>query len=69
MTLAKAFKLCREGTRVRPARWASVNPSCWVEYRKHGEEGWFVECGEMQEMAHALRLGHEDDFFGPWELA
>lgn len=63
MTIIEAISLCMSGHKVRPLTWRTLNPDHWIEYRQH----IFVECGTMEEIPHALRLMHPDEFLGEWE--
>lgn len=71
MSIIEALTLCRDtGARVRPVWWRIDNPLRWVEFLKHTtlETGVFVEFGSTRDVAHPLRLKHEVDFLGPWEV-
>jgi len=72
MTILEALTACKAGTKVRPVCWANLNPYHWVEARPRtgcpGQYTIFVEVGTMEEMPHALRLQHESEFLGEWEV-
>lgn len=63
MNIIEAIGLCESGHKVRPVSWRTINPHHWVEFRCHV----FVEFGSREEMPHALRLQHPDEFLGEWE--
>jgi len=63
MNITKALGRSCRGHKVRPTTWRTINPDHWIEFRHHV----FVECGKMEEIPHALRLMHPDEFLGEWE--
>jgi hypothetical protein len=69
MDMLEALNLCKGGGhRVRPVVWRDINPRHWIEARTIGVHTTFVEFGTMEEMAHALRLQHDTEFLGEWEV-
>ena len=67
MNMLDALRLChRDGKRVRPVKWRTLNPDHWIECRASTRQ-FFVECGTMEEFPHALRLADVEEFLVPWE--
>jgi hypothetical protein len=70
MNIIEALNLCADcGHKVRPVSWRTLNPDHWIEaIAALTPECFFVEKGRMEEMPHALRLQHQDEFLGEWEV-
>ncbi len=70
MTIIEALALAKQGRKVRPVCWRTLNPDHWIEAIRNsaGDRNTvFVERGEMEEIPHALRLSFASEFLGEWE--